>query len=66
MEHLGKVFDPFFTTKPVGVGSGMGLAVAKSIMTCHGGDLTLANRPDGGVCARVIFQTNKEAGNGRT
>ena len=66
MENLVKVFDPFFTTKPVGVGSGMGLAVAKSIMTRHGGDLTLANRPEGGVCARIIFQTNKEAGHGRT
>ena len=63
-ENLGKVFDPFFTTKPVGVGSGMGLAVAKSIMTRHGGNLTLVNRPEGGVCARIIFQNKKEAING--
>ena len=64
VEHLGKVFDPFFTTKPVGIGTGMGLAVAKSIMTQHGGNLTLANRPGGGVCARMTFHNNKEADHG--
>lgn len=63
-EYLGKAFDPFFTTKPAGIGSGMGLAVAKSIMTRHGGDLTLANQPAGGVCARLIFHNNKEVVNG--
>ena len=63
-EYLGKAFDPFFTTKPAGIGSGMGLAVAKSIMTRHGSDLTLANQPAGGVCARLIFHNNKEAVNG--
>ena len=64
VEHLRKVFDPFFTTKPVGIGSGMGLAVAKSIMTRHEGDLTLTNRPEGGVCARIIFHNKKEATDG--
>ena len=63
-DHLGKVFDPFFTTKPAGVGSGMGLAVAKSIMTQHGGNLTLANRPTGGVRARLIFHNGKDADHG--
>ena len=63
--HLAKVFTPFFTTKPVGIGTGLGLAVAKSILAQHGGELTLANQPSGGVCARIIFhKTDKEAGHG--
>ena len=64
VQHLEKIFDPFFTTKPVGIGSGMGLAVAKSIMTQHGGNLTLANRTGGGVAARLIFPNEKEADHG--
>jgi PAS domain S-box-containing protein len=37
-ENLDKVFDPFFTTKPVGLGTGQGLAIARSIVTeKHGG-----------------------------
>lgn len=63
-ENFKKVFEPFFTTKPSGIGSGMGLAVSKSIMTQHGGNLTLANLPSGGVCARMIFHNKKEADHG--
>ena len=59
-ENLAKVFDPFFTTKPVGVGSGMGLAVARGIVEQHGGTLHLANHPDGGAVATVTFPTGKE------
>jgi signal transduction histidine kinase len=59
-EALAKVFDPFFTTKPVGIGTGMGLAVAKQILLQHSGDISLTNRPTGGVCATVIFHNGKE------
>ncbi|MCG3147884.1 MAG: Adaptive-response sensory-kinase SasA [Verrucomicrobiae bacterium] len=60
-EALAKVFDPFFTTKPVGVGSGMGLAVAQQIILQHTGTLEVANRPEGGVQATIVFHNGKGA-----
>ncbi|WP_372682467.1 ATP-binding protein [Desulfosarcina sp.] len=39
--HLKKVFDPYFTTKQKG--SGLGLAVAYSIIARHGGQLTVVS-----------------------
>jgi len=39
-EIRNRVYDPFFTTKPVGKGTGQGLAIARSVIEKHGGDLT--------------------------
>jgi PAS domain S-box-containing protein len=40
---LNQIFDPFFTTRPVGEGrgTGLGLAISHTIMTAHGGTLTV-------------------------
>ncbi|HSR35811.1 MAG TPA: PAS domain S-box protein, partial [Desulfurivibrionaceae bacterium] len=38
-EHLAKIFDPYFSTKETG--SGLGLAVAYSIIKNHGGRITV-------------------------
>ncbi len=35
-----RIFDPFFTTKEVGRGTGQGLAIARSVATQHGGELS--------------------------
>jgi histidine kinase len=35
-----RIFDPFFTTKEVGRGSGQGLAISRSAIARHGGQLT--------------------------
>lgn len=45
--HLTKVFDAFFTTKTEGMG--MGLAISRSIIEAHGGQLAVRRNPDQGV-----------------
>ena len=40
------IFEPFFTTKAAGQGTGLGLAVARSIAEEHDGRLELAPTPD--------------------
>ncbi|MCV3243444.1 ATP-binding protein [Mesorhizobium sp. ZC-5] len=55
--ELTAVFDPFVrldnsrSTETGGVG--LGLATARSIVKSHGGDLTLLNRPIGGLRAQI-------------
>jgi PAS domain S-box-containing protein len=45
-EIAGKIFDPFFSTKPQG--TGMGLAICRSIVEAHDGRLWLASGTHGG------------------
>jgi two-component system, NtrC family, nitrogen regulation sensor histidine kinase NtrY len=46
------LFVPYYTTKPGG--SGIGLALSRSIMEAHGGSLQLRNRPDRTGCEASI------------
>lgn len=52
-ETLRHLFDPFFTTQPEGVGTGLGLTLAYDLARQHGGELSAANRPDGGAAFTV-------------
>ena len=55
--ELQRVFEPFYRleqsrSRETG-GTGLGLAIAQSIAQAHGGQISLANRPAGGLRAIV-------------
>jgi signal transduction histidine kinase len=58
-QELDRVFEPFHRVEPsrnreTG-GVGLGLPIARNIFRAHGGDVTLANRPTGGLKATVTL-----------
>jgi len=58
--ELERVFEPFFRLESSrnrgSGGAGLGLSIARDIAHAHGGLLTLANRPNGGLEARLVVQ----------
>jgi signal transduction histidine kinase len=49
-----RIFDPFFTTKDPGKGTGMGLAVSRSIVADHDGELAVESSLQGACFAVVL------------
>jgi signal transduction histidine kinase len=55
IEHI---FEPFFTTKPKGMG--MGLAIARSIIKAHGGQISARRNPDRGSTFEIVLPALQE------
>jgi signal transduction histidine kinase len=58
-DELTRVFEPFYrveASRNRGTGGiGLGLAIALSVVQAHGGQITLSNRPEGGLRACVTL-----------
>jgi len=61
-EALAKIFEPFFTSKPRGKGSGLGLAVAKGIVSDHDARIDVASAPGKGTEFLVSFPVERSPG----
>ncbi|GIX13317.1 MAG: two-component sensor histidine kinase [Paracoccaceae bacterium] len=63
-QELERVFDPFYrleSSRSLETGGhGLGLSIARSILRAHGGDIVLANHPQGGLVARVTMPRAEE------
>ena len=58
-DRFGDVFQPFLRlegsrSRETG-GHGLGLSIARSIVLQHGGTISLSNRAEGGLCARIVL-----------
>lgn len=58
-DQLEAVFSPFVrgdgSRNRVSSSHGLGLTVARSLLQMHGGDVTLSNRPSGGLLATIVL-----------
>ncbi len=58
-QDMERVFAPFVrledSRNPETGGIGLGLAIARSVARSHGGDIRLANRPEGGLRATLLL-----------
>ncbi|NDP37894.1 MAG: HAMP domain-containing protein [Rhodoferax sp.] len=64
--ELARVTEPYYrldaSRNSATGGVGLGLSIAKDIALLHGGDLVLANRPQGGLCATLKLPRGPRAG----
>jgi PAS domain S-box-containing protein len=59
-ENLEQIFEPFFSTKELGVGSGLGLFISRSIVNALGGNITVQSKINGGSTFTVCLPLHNE------
>ena len=57
-ENPDRIFEPFFSTKQDGLG--MGLSIARSIISSHRGELTASNADGAGTCIHFSLPVAEE------
>lgn len=58
-----RIFEPFYTTRPQG--TGLGLAVVRSVVEAHGGNLALVSPEEGGAEFLLAFPAADTGSGGR-
>ena len=72
VDKLEEVFEPFVRLDPSRSsetgGVGLGLAIARGIARAHGGEVSLVNRPEGGLraCLRLPLAVSGRSASART
>jgi signal transduction histidine kinase len=58
-DRIRQIFDPFHTTKPAGRGSGLGLTVARGIVSDHEGTIEVQSEAGRGTEFRILLPANR-------
>jgi len=56
-DDVDRIFNPLFTTKSDGMG--MGLSIARTIVTAHHGTIEVDNHPECGATFRIRLPISK-------